>query len=399
MKQERAAYTLQQLFYALVIVFSIAYASGLLGAAKNFLLPIFTLACGLAILVHFQSTRFRPWAILVIFALLLGVVITFLLSNLGANWLIQSLMSLILAAYLVIKSDLFFSTRCESVVYTAVFILFVLGFTLSVINDELFLIADRDKNFSALLALFFAMYSYKTRRAAGLIVGVIIVLLSASRACQLALIIFAIIVIAKYIRAKRRVAQSFNSKRPGVLFVFLSLSLTGLLIVPFSYFWVNVVSESGFAEYQTSIVDSSNQIRMNSNIYAFEIMSNDPAFLISGYGDETLAKLGISVDASTYSDSTQYGGLRIVQPHNSVLNEVLRNGLLITVLYLCFLSYLIRKYFVVGNAEYIVPVLLISMVMHSVFIQGYLLIWIMVLVIPLKSGWFNKLKKGEAHGR
>ena len=395
MERSEKTNALSALAFTLVVAFSIAYAAGLLGTMKNYLLPAFAFFCGLYLLDHYRFVSFNRLAILISMALCFGVVATVSLSSLGGNWLVQSFMSLIIAAYLVIGGQSFFGSRGEKAIYIVVLLLLLGGFLFSMFQGSFFMISDRDKNFTALLALLFAMYSYKTRRLAGSLIGVVIVLASTSRSCQLALLVSVLIIAGKHWANKRGVNRTAESEPLSLPWIFSLFFLTAILIIPFSYFWVNVVSGSGYSLYQASIVDSSNQIRMNSNIYAFELMASDPSFLYSGYGDSTLSKLGIAVDSSTYADSTQYGGLRIVQPHNSVLNEILRNGVLITLLYYMLLSYVLRRTFTFENMEFIAPILFISMFMHSLFIQGFLLMWVLLLVAPSGKTWATYLKKGR----
>jgi hypothetical protein len=102
----------------------------------------------------------------------------------------------------------------------------------------------------------------------------------------------------------------------------------------FSIFWTtNVVGEKTM-QYKQAFNDSSNAIRMFSNVYCINHMLDNAQFILYGYDEDVFEELGIS--KSEYSmDKTYYinDKYRLVQPHEEVINTLLKEGLLFTLSY------------------------------------------------------------------
>ena len=129
---------------------------------------------------------------------------------------------------------------------------------------------------------------------------------------------------------------------------------------------------------------------MNSNVYCFELMARTSDFLFYGYDSDVFDELGIS--STDYSSTANYlisGRYRLVQPHEEVLNLVLKEGLLFAIFYYFVVAHLLSKikWGEKGKA------ILVAFFIGSLFLSGFfrdfrLLAFVMIGLsseVPLRS--------------
>lgn len=232
-----------------------------------------------------------------------------------------------------------------------------------------------DKNFSGIALFLFYLFCEKRKFILGKLLIIFLVFIVGSRSLILLLILFYTL---KW--AKKFTTENFFTKTKKKIFLLL-LSMPFLIIL-FSNYWVSNVSYYSFSEYGESINDNSNKMRFLANLKAYELIK-EQSFLLSGYDDDIKDVLGIS-SPNTF-DHTRYEGMRLVQPHNSVLNLIVKSGIVYTFIYLLILAEIIKRYWNKENIEYIIPYLINSMIMHSLLGSMYLLMWIFIIWLPKKT--------------
>ncbi|MCS4465278.1 hypothetical protein JTT01_20070 [Clostridium botulinum] len=129
-----------------------------------------------------------------------------------------------------------------------------------------------------------------------------------------------------------------------------------IITVSISYIWVYKVAIDGVKEYQQGLNDTSNKMRFVANIYAIDLLKNNKEKLIFyGYDNDFKDIFGIydyEIDLHR-----RFMGVRLVQPHNSILNINIRSGIIFSLLYFYILSTIIDKLYTKDNLEYILPYL------------------------------------------
>ena len=150
---------------------------------------------------------------------------------------------------------------------------------------------------------------------------------------------------------------------------------------------------SSTGEYMTGLNDKSNAIRFNSDWYACSYLSGHPELIFYGYDSDIIDAMNIvqssDLDGTESAfDGVFYNGYRIVQPHHSVLNLLLKEGVIYSIFYFALLSLamapLIRK----KNASIWVPYLFACMFMHSL-LMTYYLIFLMIVLSQDNCGLFE----------
>ena len=215
----------------------------------------------------------------------------------------------------------------------------------------------------------FAFYCYGDAKRYRLWIPVAILTTLFSRGSRMALLLlalFVVIKIGKWIVAKAGIRHcSAGSSTKKTLLVFVAATVVTLL---FSFVWVNGVSATGVGTYHSGINDDSNASRFRSNVYVVEHVFGTTDFIFYGYGDDIREVIG---DFDNTSNFQTFLGYRLIQSHNSILNMFMKNGIIFALLYLILLSRLLSSYFSYERAEYWIPYLIGSMLVHGMFITGF----------------------------
>lgn len=198
-----------------------------------------------------------------------------------------------------------------------------------------------DNNDTAVVMFLLVCLAFKKGWKLGIALGFIYPFLYFGRQYIMMALIVLAVVIVYFIRMRITSAGGSELTLPPRAF-YVAFACSTLALILLAYFWVFFVAGNGTSAYKESLNDSSNAIRMNSNVYCFERMINNPEFLIYGYDDDVFDELGIS--STDYSPEANYlvnGVYRLVQPHEEVLNMVLKEGLLFSVSYYATISQLL----------------------------------------------------------
>lgn len=150
---------------------------------------------------------------------------------------------------------------------------------------------------------------------------------------------------------------------------FLIIMGATILTIAFSFFWTFSVSLGGVSDYHNSLNDDSNAVRFRANVYTVGQVFGSTDFILFGYDDDIRTALG---DIDNHTNYQTFLGYRLVQSHNSILNMFMKNGIIFTLIYIFLLSGLLKKYYDWEHIEYWLPYLSGAMLVHGMFITGYL---------------------------
>jgi hypothetical protein len=180
----------------------------------------------------------------------------------------------------------------------------------------------------------------------------------------------------------KKVLPQVNDFLSRINFFYLFIILTVLMIV-FSFFWVFVVSAHGTVNYHEGLNDGSNRLRFIANVNAVYKLRDVEHTLFWGVGDGIYRYLGIT--GETYASHTRMLGVRIVQPHNSIINLFLRIGLIPTIIYVYCLSQLLKSLNHEENVAYIFSFIISAMFLPLLLSSGWLIAWFLVLLVPSRE--------------
>lgn len=225
-----------------------------------------------------------------------------------------------------------------------------------------------DRNFSAVIIFILFLLSNRLAKLGGLLTGLVYVFfISESRSMILMMLLYYVTVFFLKLSKKK------GRMRIKTFWVFVILFIFS---IAFTYFWIYVVAINGTGSYHSSLNDDSNLTRFVSNYKAIQMLLGNDRPLIWGYGDYLLDYMGI---ADTY---VRYMGVRLVQSHNSIINPLLRMGIIPGIVYFIILGKLLDTFMKWENLPYILPYLVNALFMHSLLEMAWLTAWILVLVIP-----------------
>lgn len=258
---------------------------------------------------------------------------------------------------------------------TIAFVSTIIQMGLCIIQGEVFsLLSVSEKSITSCVVFLMLCIEYKHRNYWAMLLYALGLVLSSfgsefisNRTALLLLIVFAIVL----------VVQFFRKTEPKNLWIvqksyrYFILSVIAIFII--SFVWCAYAVAHGVSSYHGGLMDSSNFIRMNSNLYVLGQLHQDPLLLLFGYDTDIyeIMKLGVGAGFQYFN------GLRVVQAHHSVLDVFQRCGLLFTIVYFMFIGKLIDDSKVAYKNDILLPIFAISMIMHS-YLQNECLLMLMV---------------------
>ena len=246
--------------------------------------------------------------------------------------------------------------------------------------------------FSLVLFAFFAYCDAKHYKMWFPIAVFTIVFCRGSRGCLFIFALFALIKVIKLLLSKNKLRKKTDSKN-ATYQPFLIICLAVAVTICFSYFWTYVISTSNVLYYHEGLNDGSNAVRFRSNIFALEQVFRTTDFIFYGYDNDIRLLIG---DISP-EESAMFMGYRLVQSHNSIINMFMKNGILFAGVYVVLLCILLRRFFDKNRLEYWLPYLFGSMILHSMFSLGYLLIFVISLsVVSSPTANYKRLRFGRS---
>ncbi len=281
----------------------------------------------------------------------------------------------------------------DGILYILLFVTSVFHIINSLNADSQYVIfpAIGDVNYTAVFIFMIFMIANKKKYISGIILAFLYgIYISTSRSFLLLMLLFYGVKLVKYLGSKNRlhIREHFPVNKKVYLFLGVVVLLGASII--FSYIWVYYVSNTGYVDHREGLNDVSNRMRFVSLVHAIEMIREDPQLFFWGCGSDLFDALGV------YSDGTLpvYMGVRVVQPHNSLISLLLKLGVVPALLYFFLLCGLMALHFKKENLEYIIPYVINAMIMHSFFERGWLIFWIYILIMTEKrSGWMKTKKK------
>lgn len=243
-----------------------------------------------------------------------------------------------------------------------------------------------DKNYSGVVVFLYFMFCYKSRRRLGLVLSAVASIATQSR---LSVALLALFILVELVVRRQKGHRMYPPPRVAPLFL-----LNTLIIVPFSYMWVEVVSASGVLPHQAGLNDTSNRMRFRANLEAIDALHNDWLLLFRGYDAALKRVLGVfDIGTREYARFVPIADERSVQTHHSILNLALTVGVLMTVVYLLVLSSVLTRVLTYRSWAFVLPYVFAGMVMHSLFSQGFMIFWLFVIterqMLPQRVGRFG----------
>ena len=225
-------------------------------------------------------------------------------------------------------------------------------------NEFLFGLLQEENYIAAFLFLLF-LYCFKTRQNVCLAVTFLLILIVASRAYLLNIVVFlAIYYTIVFLKYFKKLHLSFEIKNYQACFYIINLTffcVIGLIIY-------NV------DEGENMLIDYSNYMRYLSDAFALEKLFNWK-FLFSGLG----------YDIGDYvAYNWNYRSYATIQPHNSLLNTFMTLGILPGIFYY-YVVFKIASLSPKNNLPFIVSFIFYSLGMHSLLSSCFLLFWIFIL--------------------
>lgn len=265
------------------------------------------------------------------------------------------------------------------------FINWIIGANVSISTSSSFVLPSAwDKNYTGVVLYLYFCYCLKRGFYVGKIVAVLYIFTLQSRLYILAFFMTCALELFRILLKKfdflDKMRYEMNDAGSWKVFLLIIGSTIAMIII--SYIWMVSISFAKVSGYQQSINDKSNAIRTRSNIYALNLILENPELLIYGYDNDIRFVLGVEDE----NNARQYSGYRLVQPHNLVLNLFLKNGVFFSVFYLLLLSKLISLYWREDNLPIIIPYLVMNMVMHSLLTTTYLICFLYIIAIPRAKG-------------
>ncbi len=200
--------------------------------------------------------------------------------------------------------------------------------------------------------------------------------LEMNRSAFLLIAIFSLVVVLEWMKGRNKIF--WIVEHPEKFFI---LSAVGIIL--FSYGWVALTAIIGIGDYHTNIFDTSNNIRVVSNIYVWQQFKGTPELIFYGYDRDIYDVMQLGVG----SGFLYYMGTRIVQAHHSILNLYQRCGLIFTTVYFGYIAKFIKKSVITDKNRVLLPVFVISMTMHSYLQTECLLMLALVLYDSHKTAY------------
>lgn len=299
-------------------------------------------------------------------------------------WLL--LLKYLLANPITLKLNVLFDRLIIlSYILFTILIIYNFLFNSSFIDNEIVFKSIKDKNYTAIFMFLYFTFCYHFKLKVGLLLSIIYFLFyNSSRSIILLLLSFFLCI------AFRGYVFEFCRKIKMDKFWRIFLVMT-LCIIGFSFYWVSSVSTSTLQPYRQGLNDESNKMRFTANVYALDMLQKDGKLLYRGYGFDLKNIMGVA--DKDYATHPRINDVRLVQPHHSIINVVLRLGIIPGILYFIIVASILDFLYNKQTIEFIFPYLLNTMFMHSL-LEGFVFaIWLIVVYMV----WLEqKVKSNES---
>ncbi|MHB9922136.1 O-antigen ligase family protein [Clostridium botulinum] len=324
--------------------------------------------------------KLKKLDVLLYFSIITISIVMLIISPYTIIFTIGTFAFLVIAQMSISKKHYIFKSYLNRTIYVMCLVSIIMQLMLgrySTINGKISLNIIGDKNFSGVVMILFFMYCAKNKFYLGEVISVFTILILDSRASLITLILFFIVRLFK--DTIWSVLQKFRLNKVYKLF-----ALMLIIIISISYIWVSRVTIYGVKEYQQSLNDTSNKMRFVANIYAIDLIENNKKKLIF-YGYDNDFKDIFGIYDYEIDSHRKFMGVRLVQPHNSIINVIIRTGIIFSLLYFYILSRIIDKLYTKDNLEYMLPYLFSALFLHELLNSRFLIFWIIVLCLPINK--------------
>lgn len=239
-----------------------------------------------------------------------------------------------------------------------------------------FLPGAQDKNYTSLFVFLSFTLSWKRKFAPGVCLGLLYPLVYPGRQYVLTVVLF--IAVDLFLNRGKGAIQWPKISTMKVLALFVA---GALLVYGASCLWTEVALNQDVSSNKSSINDTSNAMRTSSTVYSVERIIQNPSFVLYGYDADLFEQMGISETTSKFGETYYVNDrFRLVQPHQEVINSLLKYGLVFTMAYYGLLSYLIARRLSRANFALFASYFLGSLLMHDVFTGPYLILFLFCLI-------------------
>jgi len=263
------------------------------------------------------------------------------------------------------------------IIFTAL-IIYNFAFSFYYVEDSIVFKSINDKNYTAVLMFLYFILCYHFKLKIGMSLGLIYFLFyNSSRSSILLFLSFLICITFR--EQIYDILQRFRLDKFWKIFIIITACIMGL-----SFYWIADISVGPLQPYRQGLNDESNKMRFTANAYACELIKKDYKLIYRGYGYDLKNVMGLQ--DKNYSNHPRVNGVRLVQPHNSIINVMLRLGVISGVLYFIIVASILDYLYDKRTLEYIFPYLLNSMFMHSLLDGFIFAIWIFIIFLV----WIEK---------
>ncbi|KEI97132.1 membrane protein [Clostridium botulinum A2B7 92] len=353
---------------------------GLQGEFKIIFIIGFFLINIICISINNIEIKLKKSDVLLYFFIIAISIVILIISQYTIIFTIGTFAFLVIAQMSVSKKHYIFKSYLNRTIYVMCLVSIIIQLMLgrySTINGKISLSIIGDKNFSGVVMILFFMYCAKNKFYLGEVLSVFTILILDSRASLITLILFFIVRLFK-----DTIWSVLQKLRLNKVYKLFALML--IIIISISYIWVSRVTIYGVKEYQQSLNDTSNKMRFVANIYAIDLIKNNKKELMF-YGYDNDFKDIFGIYDYEIDSHRKFMGVRLVQPHNSIINVIIRTGIIFSLLYFYILSRIIDKLYTKDNLEYILPYLFSALFLHELLNSRFLMFWIIVLCLPINK--------------
>ena len=377
-----------------IVTFLVPGSSTGLNILVSLVLVLTALVCSFS---RYREVEIPIFVIFSFIGLFFSGTLSVLLGDYGGMYLFKSLAALIIALAIVLNlhsdirnkaSRLFLWVGLITIVVLSFLHFYSLDFFAlrsdfgSNVENAPLLPGGFDKNRTALFVFLFFALSWYRKFYLGIATGLLYPFVYAGRQYLLLMTVFiAIEVFRNLLRGGSIFSNWFDRitwGRKATLFSLLFL-LVGSLAYLGSQFWVKVFVSGGVGGYKQSLNDGSNAMRAYANLYAGQMIGADKYFIFSGLDSSVFEVLGISQSDGGVLSNTMVQGFRLVQPHNEIINFLLKEGLFTTVSFFICLSIILAVCVDGRNFAIFLSYSAGSIVLHEMFQGEFLILVVFVL--------------------
>lgn len=218
-----------------------------------------------------------------------------------------------------------------------------------------------DPNFSGLIVLLLFFFLRIIRSKLSLIPVIIAIFLFQSRVLLLSILI--------YFAIQHLSNTTFNKWLFKIISPFWMILISNILVFTLSFFLITHVTfqkkeTSSITDRISNIADQSNFGRLTSNLFWTEKVLSGKYLLKS----ENLEKNNF--------DTTS-----VILPHNSLLNLVISSTTIFGIIYLLYISFLLKPLLNISNLKYFYSFLFYTLFLHGLFNSIYLFPFLLIFLI------------------